>query len=1041
VNKRIFFYVFIYLVFSNSFLYSQAQLIQSFIEQNNKEGDTKFGFSVSAGGDVNNDGYDDIIIGAYGYNDYTGRVYIYYGGNPMDSSADIIMTGEGKDNHFGIAVSTAGDINNDGFDDIIVGASFYNTSTGRVYLYYGGSSMNNIADIIITGEGVETNFGCSTSFAGDINKDGYDDILVGAYGYNNHTGRAYLYYGGSPMDDKPDIIFTGEGESNEFGISVSNNEDVNNDGYDDITIGAHLYGDNTGRVYIYYGSSMTDNNPDIILTGETRNNHFGRAISSGDINNDGFDDVLVGAYGYNDYMGRVYIYYGGNSIDDKVDIIISGEETDSMFGISVSSGCDINNDNYDDVIVGASNYNNNTGRAYIYYGANTIDNIADIIITGEGVYNEFGRSVSMAGDINNDGYNDIIVGAYGYDHCTGRAYIYYGASTIDNIIDIIITGEGKNNNFGYSISTAGDVNNDGYDDVIIGAKRYNNYTGRAYIYFGGAMIDNNVDVILTGEKSHDYFGYSVSTAGDINNDGFDDVIVGAYGYKSYTGCIYIYFGGNLMDNVSDINIVGKAIDDNFGYSVSTAGDVNNDGYDDVLVGNNGNGTANIYFGGSPMDVTNNIALSGYNSSVSTAGDVNNDGYDDIIVGNPWFSLDTADNIGRALIYYGGDPMDSIPDVTLMGKTKYSHLGQSVSTAGDVNNDGYDDVIVGTGANSFNNTPGFAYIFYGNSSMDSIADVTVTVNPPSDYFGCSVSNAGDINNDEYSDVIVGDYLFDSYRGRAFIYYGGEYMDSVADITITGESENNYLGFSVSNAGDVNNDGYDDFIVGAYNYPFNGKAYIYSDPNAPLPVELTTFTYSIFDDCKVKLNWSTTIEVNNYGFELERQMQESNKKTKEQKQNWKKIVFIEGHGNSNSPKFYEFVDNTVTYGKYKYRLKQIDLDGKYEYSKIIEADLGLPGKFELSQNYPNPFNPTTTIQYNIPRSKSTNTGILGNSASYGVVTLKIYNIIGEEVATLVNQKQNPGSYQVKFDATNLPSGVYFYRIIANNFTSTKKMILLR
>ncbi|MEE9429462.1 MAG: T9SS type A sorting domain-containing protein [Melioribacteraceae bacterium] len=201
---------------------------------------------------------------------------------------------------------------------------------------------------------------------------------------------------------------------------------------------------------------------------------------------------------------------------------------------------------------------------------------------------------------------------------------------------------------------------------------------------------------------------------------------------------------------------------------------------------------------------------------------------------------------------------------------------------------------------------------------------------------------------------------------------------------------------------------------------------------LPVELTTFTASIKDG-KVSLIWETATEVNNYGFEIQKQNQVSSIENQDKSQSWESISFIEGHGNSNSPKYYEFNDNSTTSGKYFYRLKQIDIDGSFEYSKTVEVDLGVPTEFELSQNYPNPFNPTTNIKYSIPN--------VGGNENISSVQLKVFDVLGNEVATLVNKNQEAGSYKVNFDASNLTSGIYFYTLSIGDFLETKKMILLR
>lgn len=193
---------------------------------------------------------------------------------------------------------------------------------------------------------------------------------------------------------------------------------------------------------------------------------------------------------------------------------------------------------------------------------------------------------------------------------------------------------------------------------------------------------------------------------------------------------------------------------------------------------------------------------------------------------------------------------------------------------------------------------------------------------------------------------------------------------------------------------------------------------------VPVELTLFT-GTYNGNNVSLNWSTATETNNSGFEVQRRELEKRNHFSQ----WQSISFVRGNGTTAEKHFYDFIDNTLNKSvpEYQYRLKQIDFNGVFSYSKIVEIEINQPDKFELLQNYPNPFNPATIISWQSPIN--------------GLQTLKVYNALGKEVATLVNENRPAGNYEVKFDGKDLPSGVYLYRLQAGNFTSVKKMILMK
>jgi hypothetical protein len=205
---------------------------------------------------------------------------------------------------------------------------------------------------------------------------------------------------------------------------------------------------------------------------------------------------------------------------------------------------------------------------------------------------------------------------------------------------------------------------------------------------------------------------------------------------------------------------------------------------------------------------------------------------------------------------------------------------------------------------------------------------------------------------------------------------------------------------------------------------------------VPVELVSFNYEFLNG-SVNLNWITATEINNRGFEILRFAQNNNV--------WENIGFVPGFGTTTEPKSYSFIDNEVSDGIYSYRLKQIDMNGQYEYSDVIEIDIKTPNKFSLEQNYPNPFNPATKIKFTVPNSPLS----LGEGQG---VRLVVYDVLGNEIATLVNEELSAGEYEVEFNLNttsdksfrlvrNLSSGVYFYKLTAGTFSETKKMILAK
>jgi hypothetical protein len=847
----------------------------------------------------------------------------------LTATADAQLESNQAVSEFGTSVASAGDVNGDGYADVIVGANFYDsgqTDEGAAFVFLG--SATGIADgspstalAQLESNQAHSDFGRSVAGAGDVNGDGYDDVIVGArlYDAGQGGGAAFIFLGsatgiadGSPATAHAQLESDQAGAS--FGWSVAGAGDVNGDGYADVIVGAITYEFdqtilNRGAAFLFLGSALgiADGNPgtaDGQLDGLQSGSQFGWSVASaGDVNGDGYSDVIVGASQYNrpdSGEGAAFVFLGSASGIPYGDPLTASATLESNqagagLGTSVAGAGDVNGDGYADVIVGAPGYDApdpDEGAAFVFLGGPS--GIADgspttahaQLESNQGLAN-MGYSVAGAGDVNGDGYADVIVGAREYYTAPGEggaAFVFLGSASgiaDGNPATAAAVLESPNSQYsilGTSVAAAGDVNGDGYADVIVGAPSYDAGEfdeGAAFVYLGGASgIEESdpttVHAEIQSNQAGGELGISVAGAGDVNGDGYADVILGASYYdlgEVNEGVAFVFLGGPAAIGDGNPITASTLLQSNqtaayFGTSVAGAGDVNGDGYGDVIIGasyydagETNEGAAFVYLGsatgiadGDPSTADAQIESDQTNgflgNSVAGAGDVNGDGYADVIVGAQVYDDGETDE-GAAFVFDGSatgipDASPATADARLESNQASAYLGWSVAGAGDVNGDGYADVIVGAIQYADGETgEGAAFVFLGSASgiadgSPATADTRLESNQANAHFGWSVAGIGDVTGNGHADVIVGapHYEFDQTavdEGAAFVFFGGvlgipDNDAGHADVQFKSRLAGAQFGASVAGAGDVDGDGVPDVIIGSPAF-IGGAAFVF------------------------------------------------------------------------------------------------------------------------------------------------------------------------------------------------------------------------
>jgi hypothetical protein len=786
------------------------------------------GLSLAAAGDVNADGYPDIVAGAPladRNGTQSGMVRVLSG---RDGAILWQLIGDAPGDEFGWSVQGVGDVDRDGHADFIVGAPFNDqaaSNAGMAAVYSGRTGLQLFRFL---GDAAGDEFGFSVAGAGDVNGDGTLDFIIGApfndlRGFSAGQARIHSGTNGSLIRQA-----LGDATGDLFGWSVAGLSDLDGDGRAEVVVGAEL-ADGAGldrglaRVFSGIDGSVRWN-----LVGDADHDRAGVSVNSaGDVDRDGTPDLIVGIYGSDSNglnAGAARVFSGRTG---GVLWTFHGDSVWEEFGVYVCGAGDVDGDGHADLVVGAFTDDFsflNAGSAKVFSGR---DGTVLFAAFGEGSGDEFGISCCGVGDLDRDGLGDVAVGAEFNSNAAshaGTVRVLSGRSPVRRLFDF--HGSAAGEHLGTAVAPAGDVDRDGRPDLLTGAPEAVVLGVDRGVVRVRSGADGSVILTVNGDAAGDRFGAALAMVGDLDQDGRPDFIVGAPRHGTAgvdAGRARVLSG---LDGSPLFVLEGQAAGDQFGSAVAGVGDVNHDGTADFAVGapfadagGQDAGSVQVFSGrdGALLHTWNGPAAgSRFGAAIAGAGDLDADAWADVMVGAPGHAANGADS-GLVQVFSGQSGGILF---TFLGDAAGDQLGHAVAAAGDVNRDGTPDLIAGAPGSDVTGTDAGSVRVWSGANGAVLFNQNGTM--AGDRMGTSVAGAGDADRDGHADFLAGapgndDFGLDA--GQVRIWSG---RNAVPLFVLRGEFSGDHFGAAVAAAGDVNQDGSGDLVVGAPDHDTGGAS---------------------------------------------------------------------------------------------------------------------------------------------------------------------------------------------------------------------------